>query len=81
MLGRRLGRLRSEELLPVELPILLAGGPGFKLAATDLADDHLLLGQVNAGFAHVQALQAHQGTSIRRFHGKGRDADGGVAQQ
>ncbi|KIR20214.1 hypothetical protein PFLU3_43920 [Pseudomonas fluorescens] len=87
--GRRSGRLRcrgwfarlaGEQFLPIQLPIGFTGRPGFQLVAANLADNHLLLGQVYRGFADVQALQAGQWPAIRRLDCKGRDAGGGVGQ-
>src|SRR5690606_27131828 len=54
------GGLAGQQSLPVELAIGLAGGSGFQLLATDLADDDLLLVEVHAGFADIQACQAQQ---------------------
>lgn len=80
-LGSRFGRLAGEQFLPVQLAIGLQGGPGFQFLAADLADHHLLLGQVDRGLTDVQALQAGQWPTVRGLDGKRRDADRGIAEQ
>src|SRR5471032_2985568 len=81
-LGRlgRFARLAGEQFLPVQLPIGFAGGPGFQLVAANLADHHVLLGQVHRGVTDVQAFQAHQWAAIGRLDSKRRNAGGRVGQ-
>ncbi|KAF1018867.1 MAG: hypothetical protein GAK37_03768 [Pseudomonas sp.] len=76
----RFGRLAGEEFLPVELAVGFAGGPGFELVAADLADDHLLLGQVYLGVADIQAFQARQLPAVRGLDRKRRHAYREVGQ-
>ncbi len=76
----RFARLAGKQLLPIQLPVGFAGRPGFQLVAANLADNHLLLGQVDSGVADIQALQSHQWPAIRCLDGKGRDAGGRVGQ-
>src|SRR3989338_6144575 len=75
------GGLAGQQFLPVQLTIGFACGPGFQLLATNLADGDLLLGQVYAGFADIQAFQAQQWFVRRVLDGKAADAELGVAQQ
>ncbi|MNK93089.1 hypothetical protein D3C87_1132350 [compost metagenome] len=49
--------------------------------AADLADHHLLLGQVHGGFADVQALEPHQRPAIRGLDREGCNVDRYIAQQ
>ncbi|MNH19073.1 hypothetical protein D3C79_787980 [compost metagenome] len=78
---RGLGRLAGEEFLPVELAVLLQGGPGFQFFAADLAHGNPLFGQVDAGFADIEARQAYQWATIWRLYGEWRDTYRGVVQQ
>ncbi|MCY1520346.1 hypothetical protein D9M68_551210 [compost metagenome] len=78
-LGGRFG-LAGEELLPVQLAIGFAGGPGFQVLAVDLADHHLLLHQVQGAVADFQQLEIDQGTLVRRLDGEGRDLDPDLVQ-
>ena len=72
--------MTGEQLLPVELAIRLAGGPGFQALAADLAHHHLLLGQVYAGLADVQALQAHQRLVFWALDGEAGERGADVVQ-
>ncbi len=66
----RRARARGEQLLPVQLAIGLAGGPGFQMAAAQLADADLTPGQVQRGFAQLEPLQANQLAPVRAVEGQ-----------
>ena len=72
--------MAGEQLLPVQLAVLLAGRPGLQLLAADGADHHLLLGQVQAGVADFQALQAQQGFVLRALDGEPGKGGADLAQ-
>ncbi|MCY1284789.1 hypothetical protein D9M70_337060 [compost metagenome] len=78
-LGRGLG-LAGKKLLPVQLAVGLAGGPGFQILAVDLAHQHFLLGQVQGAVADFQRLQVDQGAVVRCLDGEGRDLDPDLVQ-
>ncbi|MNO97192.1 hypothetical protein D3C76_888890 [compost metagenome] len=72
--------LAGEELLPVQLAVGFACGPGFQVLAANLADHHLLLHQVQGAVADFQQLEIDQGALVRRLDGEGRDLDPDLVQ-
>ncbi|MNZ76370.1 hypothetical protein D3C78_948730 [compost metagenome] len=80
--GFTLGRLEvGEEFLPVQLAILLSSGPGFETLAVHFADHYLLLDQVQAGFAHIQAGQLYQWPFVGGLEVDALEAQGGLVEQ
>ena len=86
---RRLGRRRlawrrsevGEQFLPVELAVLLARGPGFQALATDFAEHHFLLGQVQGGSGHVEAGELGQRLALRRIDAEVGEFQRGLVEQ
>lgn len=86
---RRLGRRRlawrrsevGEQFLPVELAVLLARGPGFQALATDFAEHHFLLGQVQGGSGHVEAGELGQRLALGRIDAEVGEFQRGLVEQ
>ncbi|MNZ36712.1 hypothetical protein D3C78_541410 [compost metagenome] len=71
----------GEEFLPIQLAVFLACGPGFQALAADLADHHFALGQVQAGFADVEAGQFEQRLLVGRMQGEVLQVHGCLVEQ
>ena len=70
----------GKQLLPIKLPVFFARSPSFEVLAVDLANNHLLFGQINSGVADIQAFQTHQRTPVRGVDLEGGDTGRGVTQ-